>query len=105
MFAGKLTFPPAVNSQRKPEIRHSREVKIEIAVDVARNTTFRRSNAAAAGPSASVAAFVVAALVAAKGLPGGERLVADGALVGPAARVEGGNGGGVGGAVFGAGSG
>lgn len=62
-----------------------------------------RCDDAGSGISTADDAFVVAALVASEGLAGGERLVADGALVGPATWVEsggGGSGGGIGRILF-----
>ena len=76
-----LTFPPSVNAKPRPEIRQGRQVQVKVPVAVTRNSAFWRRDAAAA-------TIVVTTLVAAQGLPGGERAVADGALVGLPARIQ-----------------
>ena len=83
-----------------PELRHRRQVQVEVSV---RAAAFRRRHAAASSAAAVAAlrpAVVVAALVPSQGLPRGEAPVAYGALVRlPAGegrrRSTGGGGGGV----------
>lgn len=72
-----------------PELRQGRQVQVEPteALAVARATTLREGHATVG--IAIIPAVVVAALVTPQGLPGRERLVADGTLVGPTARADG----------------
>jgi hypothetical protein len=73
------------------ELREGRQVQVEptVALAVARATTLREGHATVGIIAIIIPAVVVAALVTPQGLPGRERLVADGTLVGPTARAAG----------------
>ena len=108
MLAKELTFLPVDLIKPRPELQRGREVQVEppLTLAVAGSAALRR------GHSAAASAVVVAPLVAAEGLAGGESLMADGALVGLNTGRGGGGGGSrrvvgssVGGAVRGGGGG